>query len=66
MSFIQWVNSKIKKMNWVDMALLKLSCMVFGIMLVVLIPSLIDISIWWLLIAFIALALKPMYAVFSK
>lgn len=66
MSFGTWTDSKIKKLSWVDVALVKLSCVAFGVMLVALIPSLVEINVWWIVAVAILLAIKPAYKVFRK
>lgn len=66
MSFGTWTDSKIKKLSWVDVALVKLSCVAFGVMLVALIPSLVEINVWWIIAVAILLAIKPAYKIFRK
>ncbi len=66
MSFRTWTDSKIKKLGWADMALVKLSCIAIGVLLAALIPSLIEINIWWIVAVAILLAIKPAYKVFKK
>jgi hypothetical protein len=66
MSFGNWADSKVKNLGWVDVALVKLSCTAFGIMLAALIPSLIEINIWWIVVAIVILVIKPTYTAFKK
>jgi len=66
MGFRTWTDSKIKKLSWVDVALVKLSCVAFGVMLVALIPSLVEINVWWIIAVAILLAIKPAYKIFGK
>jgi len=66
MGFRTWTDSKIKKLSWVDVALVKLSCVAFGVMLVALIPSLVEINVWWIIAVAILLAIKPAYKIFRK
>jgi hypothetical protein len=66
MGFINWANSIVKKFNIVDVFLIELSSLAFGIMLAVLVPSLIEINVLWIAIAVIILAIKPTYKAFSK
>jgi hypothetical protein len=66
MKFINWANNKVKRLNYSDVALTKLTCLVLGILLVVLIPALAQINIWLLVIVAILLAIKPTYSVFKK
>jgi hypothetical protein len=48
------------------MGLIKLCCIVIGIFLAALIPALLKISIWWMLVAVIILAIRPVYTIFKK
>ena len=66
MSFTSWANSKIQKLNWLDVVLVELSCIVYGILLAVLIPALIKVNEWWLVAGFIILGLKPGYKLFKR
>ena len=66
MGFTSWANSKIKKLNWVDIVFIEFSCIAFGILLVALIPKLIEVNIWLIFIIFIILGLKPGYRAFSS
>jgi hypothetical protein len=66
MNVFSWGNSKVKKLNWLDMGLVKLACMVFGILLAVLIPSLVKVNIWLLVTIVVILAIKPAMKVLKK
>lgn len=66
MSFGTWADSKVKKLSWVDVVLVELSCIAFGVMLATLIPKLIEIDIWWIVAAVIILGIKPAYTAFKK
>jgi len=66
MSFKSFIDSKVKKMDWLDMGLVKFSCIVFGILLAILIPELTKINIWWLIASVIILAMRPGYRVYLK
>lgn len=61
MGFSNWLNSKIRKFNWTDLACVELSNIAFGLMLAALIPSLLTINVWWYAIAWVVLGLKPLY-----
>lgn len=61
MGFIHWANSIVKKFNIVDVFLIELSSLAFGVLLAVLIPSLLEINVWWIALAVIILAIKPTY-----
>jgi len=66
MSFKSFCDAKVKKMDWLDVGLVKFSCIAFGIFLAILIPGLITINIWWFIVAFIVLAIRPFYRVYLR
>jgi len=66
MSFINWANSIVKKFTIIDVFLIELSSLAFGILLVALIPSLMEINIWWIITVIILLAIKPLYTSLKK
>lgn len=53
-------------MDWLDVGLMKWSCIVFGIILAILIPALIEINIWWLVAVVVILGLRPFYRIYLK
>lgn len=53
-------------MDWLDMGLVKFSCIVFGIILAALLPELREINLWWLLLAVLVLAIRPLYRVYLR
>ncbi|MDP2967340.1 MAG: hypothetical protein Q8N87_02950 [bacterium] len=65
MSFKSWLDLKMKKLDWLDMALVKFSCIAFGILLVMLIPGLAAINVWWIVAVVILLAIRPTYRGFT-
>jgi len=65
MNLISWLNEKTKKMDWIDMALTKVSCFAFGVLLVVLIPQLLQINVLWIVAIWIILAIRPIYRFFK-
>lgn len=66
MSLNSFFNSKVKKMDWLDIGLLKWSCIAFGVLLTMLIPGLLKIHIGWIIALFIILAARPIYRVYIK
>ena len=66
MSFKSFCDAKVKKMDWLDIGLVKISCIAFGILLAILIPGLITINIWWLVAAVIILGIRPFYRVYLR
>ncbi|MBD3338919.1 MAG: hypothetical protein GF353_07415 [Candidatus Lokiarchaeota archaeon] len=66
MGFINWANSIVKKFTIIDVFLIELSSLAFGVLLVALVPSLMKINIWWIVAAVILLAIKPLYTALKK
>jgi len=66
MGFNSFFDLKIKKMDWLEVGLVKFSCIAFGIFLAILIPGLITINIWWLVAAVIILGIRPFYRVYLR
>ncbi len=66
MSFKSFFDSKFQKMDWLDVGLVKWSCIAFGIMIAILIPTVIEINVWWFIGAFIILAIRPLYRVYLR
>jgi hypothetical protein len=61
-----WVNSKIKKFNWLDMGLIKLSVAAFALMLAKLWSPLLALQWYWYLIFFVILAIRPIVKMCKK
>jgi len=55
-----------KKMTMLDHSLVKLSCVAFGIFLVMWIPALMNLDKWWWLVIALVLAIKPWYVAYGK
>ena len=66
MSFKSFLDAKIQKMDWLDVGLVKLSCIAFGILLAILIPGLVAINIWWFVAVVIILGIRPFYRVYLR
>ncbi len=60
------MNSKVSKMDWLDIGLIKWSCVAFGILLAILIPKLTEVNIWWYIAIVIILAIRPGYKAYIK
>ena len=61
-----WKEKVWEKLSFTDYILIKLSCIAFGLILIAWIPALNKIEGWWYFIAFLLLAIKPLYTVFKK
>ena len=66
MAFLQWADNCVKKLNWIDVKLAALASMLIGIILVKLIPSILNINIWWFVIMAVLCLVKVYYVAFFK
>ncbi len=66
MGFKSFMDSKVKKMDWLDVGMVKWSCIAFGVLLVMLFPALLDINIYYVLALAVVLAIRPAYRVYFK
>jgi hypothetical protein len=66
MSLKSFFDEKIKKMDWLDIGLIKWSCIFFGVVIAMLIPEITEINVWWFIVLFIVLAIRPFYRVYLK
>lgn len=66
MSFKSFFNQKVQKMDWIDIALIKWSCIAFGIVIAILIPELRQIDVRWFVGAVIIFAIRPIYRAYIK
>lgn len=66
MGFITWANSIVKKFTIVDVFFIELSSLAFGVLLAMLIPALREITVWWVVILVVLLAVIPTYKAFRK
>jgi len=60
MRLTEWMNSRIKRFRWTDIACIELASIAFGLLLASLLPSLLSVSPWWYLLVWLGLALKPL------
>ena len=66
MSLWTWINSKMKRLNWVDLALVKLCVAGFVLMIAKLWKPLLNLDWYWYAIIFVLAAIKPVYKWFEK
>lgn len=66
MTFVQWADSKTRRMGVWDIGLLKWSCLAGGVLLAQLVPSLGKVDKRVLAAITIALAIKPTLATFGE
>ena len=65
MSLNEWLNSKVQKMHWFDIGLVKLSVAAFILMVAKLWAPLLSLPWYWYGVVFVLAAIKPVYKVFS-
>lgn len=67
MDIKEWVKKRPwNKYSLVGYSLLELDCVVCGMLIVTLVPSIMEINILWLGALFVLLAIIPFYEVFKK
>ena len=64
MKINDWLNARTGKLDWLDMSLVKLGCMVLGVLLAAWFPALLEINPWWILGAALVLLARPAYRTF--
>jgi len=66
MSFKTWADSKVKKIGFVDLQLIKLSCFVFALMIAKLWEPLLTLEWYWYAVIAVLAAIKPAYRALEK
>lgn len=66
MNIVIWAKEKIKKMDFFDIALVKIGSATFGVLLVFFIPELLKINIWWFVAIFVLTLVRPFYRIYFK
>jgi len=66
MKFSKWMNSKISKEGWQDIALIKLCVFFFALMIAKLWSPILSLEWYWYGLLFIIFAIKPFYSIFRK
>lgn len=66
MSFTIWADEKVKKLNWIDIKLIKISVAGFVLMLAKLWEPLLSLDWYWYALIFILAAIKPMRKALGK
>lgn len=65
MGLFLWTNDRIKNLTWVDMAFTKLAVMAFILTAAKLWPAILGLEWYWYGIAWILLAISPLYKFFK-
>jgi len=66
MCLFKWMDSQIKKFNWVDISFIKMAVFAFTLMLVKFFPQLLLLEWKWYLIIAIICAIRPWSTILSK
>ncbi|MBU4284524.1 MAG: hypothetical protein KKA61_04540 [Nanoarchaeota archaeon] len=66
MGCFEWVNKKIKKMEWYDISLTKISVAAFILMVAKFWPGILALEWYWYAIIFVLAAIGPMIKIFGK
>ncbi len=65
MGLFEWANSKIKEMDWTDIALTKLAVFAFALMIAKLWMPILNLEWYWYFMIFIIATIKPFYRMFK-
>lgn len=63
---MEFIKSKVKQLDWIDIGLIKWSCIAFGILIAMLFPEILNINIWLIVAIIVVLALRPTYRAHIK
>ena len=63
---MEFIKSKVKKLDWIDIGLIKWSCIAFGILIAMFFPEVLNTDIWLLIAIIVILAARPVYRAYFK
>ena len=66
MSLVNFWKEKVKKIGYVEIGFIKLSCIALGLMLASWIPALTRVNGGWYLLIFLLAAIEPLAKVFKR
>jgi len=66
MNIFKWADEKVKKLNLIDVKMLAIIGVCIGLILAKLIPSILDISVWWFVVIGVLLLVKVYYVLLFK
>ena len=66
MGLNSYMNSRVQKLDWIDIGLIKLSVAIFGIIIAKFLPVVTSYDYLILIIAFVVIAIRPVYRSFKK
>lgn len=66
MGLFKWANEKVKKLTFIDVKLVAFVGICFGLILAKLIPSILNINIWWFIVIAVLFLSRVYYVMFFK
>jgi hypothetical protein len=66
MGFMNWANSKVKNLDWIDVQMIKLSAFSFALLLAKLWEPILSLEWYWYGTILVLAAIKPMYDISGK
>ncbi len=66
MSFKNWVDSKVKKIDWIDLKLIQLSSAALVLMIAKIWKPLLSLDWYWYGVIFVLAIIKPIYKMLSR
>ncbi len=66
MSFTDWMNSKVGKLDWLDIGCVKLAVFAFALLIAKLWPGILNLSEYWYAIIFVLAVIRPLYRAYFK
>ena len=66
MCLIKFWKEKAKKIGYIEIGLIKLSCIAFGLMLASWIPALARVNGFWYLLIMLLAAIEPLFKVYKR
>lgn len=66
MSFTNWMNSKVEKLDWMDIGFVKLSVFAFTLLIAKLWTQILALEWYWYAIIFVLAAIRPLYRAYFK
>jgi len=66
MSFTDWMNSKLKNIDWLDIGLVKLTVFAFALMIAKLWMPILALEWYWYAIIWVLAVIRPLYRAYFK
>jgi uncharacterized membrane protein YdfJ with MMPL/SSD domain len=66
MNLFKWANSVVKKMDWLDLGLVKISVAAAVLLIAKLWPPILGLDWYWYALVFVIVVIKPMGKVLGK